>query len=105
MQSIEAIRFTDAVILVLDATLSISKQDLRIANLALDEGRIIIIAVNKWDLIKPKDQEQSIDYYSRQISIHLPQILEIPIVYVSAETKYNIYKILDKIFKIKQSCN
>ena len=50
----EAVRFAEVCILVIDATQLLEKQDLTIAREIEDEGRAIVLAVNKWDLIEDK---------------------------------------------------
>jgi GTPase len=50
--AIGSIKFADTVILILDATIALEQQDLTIANYVIDQGRSLVIAVNKWDLIR-----------------------------------------------------
>lgn len=52
---IRAIKFAELVVVVLDATIPFEKQDLQIIELAAREGRGIVIALNKWDLIEDRD--------------------------------------------------
>ena len=52
--TLRAIRFAEVVVLVLDAAAPFEKQDLRIADLVEREGRALVIAVNKWDLMGQK---------------------------------------------------
>jgi GTPase len=51
-ESLRVIRLAEIVVLVCDATQALEQQDLSIANLVLDEGRALILALNKWDLVK-----------------------------------------------------
>jgi GTPase len=51
---LRAVRFAEVVVLVLDAAIAFEKQDLSIASLVESEGRAIVIAVNKWDLVANK---------------------------------------------------
>ncbi len=53
-KSMLAIRMSDIVILVLDSTDKLNKQDLILAKRAIDYGKSIIISLNKWDLIEDK---------------------------------------------------
>jgi GTP-binding protein len=82
--TLRAIRFAEIVVLVLDATVMLEKQDLTIARMIEDEGRALVIAVNKWDLIddKPKALEKLRD----RLQISLPQLAGIVCVPVSAAT-------------------
>ena len=52
--TLDAIRFADCVIVMIDATAPFEKQDLTIADLIAREGRAIVFAVNKWDLLDNK---------------------------------------------------
>ena len=52
--ALEAIRFADCVVVMIDATAPFEKQDLTIADLIAREGRAIVFAVNKWDLLENK---------------------------------------------------
>ena len=52
--ALRAIRFAETVVIIFDATIPFEKQDLQIARLVIDEGRALVIVVNKWDLIEPK---------------------------------------------------
>ena len=52
--AVRALRFAEIVVLVLDAEAPLEKQDLTIARTTLEEGRALILAVNKWDLVKDR---------------------------------------------------
>ena len=51
-----AVRFAHVVVLVVDASMMLERQDLNIARLVIEEGRSLLIAVNKWDLIRNKNK-------------------------------------------------
>ena len=52
--ALKAIRFAEVVVLLLDAEQPFEKQDLQIADLIAQEGRALVIAVNKWDLVRDR---------------------------------------------------
>src|SRR6185369_174347 len=52
--ALDAIRFADCVVVTIDATMPFEKQDLTIADLIAREGRAIVFAINKWDLLENK---------------------------------------------------
>ena len=54
--ALKAIRFAETVVLLLDAEHPFEKQDLQIAELIAEEGRALVIAVNKWDLVRERDK-------------------------------------------------
>jgi GTP-binding protein len=80
--TIQALRETQAVILVLDATVMLEKQDLAIARLAIEEGRAVVIAANKWDLID--DARTASQKLRDRLEISLPQLRGVEIVMISA---------------------
>ena len=102
-ESLRHIKFCDAVILMLDSAQPLSKQDLRIANIAIEEGRVVVIAVNKWDIASKENKKLLQKHFEDNIMKCLPQIAKVPIIYISAQTKYNIYKVIDAIIDIKKS--
>ena len=69
--TLEAIRFAHVVVLVLDATMMPEKQDLVIARHIIDEGRAIVIAVNKWDAVE--DRQEALDLLYDRMEISLPR--------------------------------
>jgi GTPase len=80
--TLRVIREVQVVVLVLDAQLMLEKQDLTIARQVVDEGRVLILAVNKWDLIE--DQQVALRKLRDRLEISLPQVKGVPFVTVSA---------------------
>ena len=91
-----AIRFAHVVSLVIDASMMLERQDLNIARLVIEEGRSLLIAVNKWDLIR--DKSKAIKELERRIKISLPQVKDIPYVPISALKNRNLDGLIDKSF-------
>ena len=83
-ESIRAIKYAEVVVLVLDSTDLLEKQDLTIARRVVDEGRVLILAVNKWDLVK--DQKETLERLNDRLQTSLPQVRGIPVVTLSAKT-------------------
>ncbi len=81
--SLRAIRLAQVVVLVLDATQMLERQDLNIASLVAEEGRSLIIAVNKWDLVD--DPAAAIGRLRDRIETSLPQIKGVRFFRVSAK--------------------
>ncbi|MGB9665048.1 MAG: ribosome biogenesis GTPase Der, partial [Ignavibacteria bacterium] len=98
LRTLKALDRCNVVIILIDATQGIEKQDMRIINEAIKRKRGIIIAVNKWDLIEKDDKT------ARKFEIALKEILGefnyIPIVFISALTKQRIYKVIEIALKI-----
>ena len=82
--TLDAIRFADCVIVVIDATMAFEKQDLTIADLIAREGRAIVFAVNKWDLVENK--AGGIAKLRDKLDRLLPQVAGAPLIAISALT-------------------
>lgn len=102
-QSITAIRRSNVVIVVMDATIPFEKQDLTIAKIAINEGKGLVFAVNKIDLLE-RDIRDKIAEKLNEISYNYLESIEgIPIIYISAlQGKYmnlllkNVVTIFDR---------
>jgi len=78
---IRAVKFAEVVVVLLDATIPFEKQDLSIADLVESEGRAIVVALNKWDLVEGGRGRLA---EMRETMEHLlPQIRGAPLVAVS----------------------
>ncbi len=97
-KSMLAIRMSDIVILVLDATNKLNKQDLILAKRAIDYGKSIVISLNKWDLIEDKKNLKR--YFSEKIKISLSQLNDVKILPTSCFKIYGIDKLLEDIINI-----
>ena len=83
-----AIKFAHSVILAMDATQAFEAQDVAIANIAISEGRPLVIAINKWDLVKDKSRYNNALVDS--INKLLPEIKDVSIIYISAISGHNV---------------
>ena len=98
-----AIDFAQVVAIVLDARDMLEKQDLIIASNVIEEGRALIIVVNKWDLIKNK--KEALDKLHDRMEKSLPQVRGIPVVTVSAKNDRKLDKILDAVLDVFEVWN
>ncbi len=97
-ESRRAIDFAQVVVLVLDARDMLEKQDLTIARSVIEEGRALVIALNKWDLIK--DTKGALNKLHDRLETSLPQIRGIPVVTLSAKTGRGTNKLLDAVLDV-----
>ena len=95
IRSYTAIERADVVLMVIDANEGISEQDSKIAGMAHDEGKCIVIVVNKWDLIE-KDND-SVKNYTKQIREELPFMMYAPIIFISTLTGQRFGQIREQI--------
>lgn len=93
--TLRSIRFAEVTVLVLDAECPLEKQDLSIAQHVINEGRALVIAVNKSDLVKG-------DFLSElrhELKYVLPQVKKVPCISISAKNGRNLDKLMEEIFK------
>lgn len=95
--AIEEIKMAEVVILVIDAAIPFETQDLQIADLVEREGRAMVIAVNKWDLVE--DKAQLLRTLNARVDELLPQWKGVPIVALSALSGEGIERLMPTIVK------
>ena len=93
IRTVAAIERSDVVILMIDATEGVSEQDAKIAGIAHDRGRGLIIAVNKWDAIE-KDNH-TVKEYTKKVRDILSFVPYAEVIFISALTGQRTKKIFD----------
>jgi GTPase len=88
-------------VLVVDATVGMHNQDLRIATQAWDQGCGLIVLVNKWDLVEEKDANTARQGQDALIA-KAPFLDYVPFLYVSALTGQRVRKVLDQIIEVAE---
>jgi GTP-binding protein len=101
--ALKAIRFAEVVVLLLDVEKPFEKQDLQIASLIADEGRALVIALNKWDLVR--DREKRLAGLRETCQRLLPQIKGVSLVPVSAMTGQGLDKLMQAILAADEMWN
>jgi GTPase len=101
--TLRAVRFAEVVVLVLDAEQMLERQDLAIARLVEEEGRALVLAVNKWDVVadKPKALERLRD----RLEVSLPQLQGLATVTLSAKTGRGTEKLMPAVFAAHDAWN
>jgi GTP-binding protein len=92
---LRAIRFAEVVIVVLDATIPFEKQDLQIADLIIREGRALVIAFSKWDLVE--EPQKTLAELREKTERLLPQVRGVRAVPLSAETNRGLEKVMEAV--------
>ncbi|MFZ1773096.1 MAG: ribosome biogenesis GTPase Der [Rhizobiaceae bacterium] len=100
---LRAIRFAEVVIVALDATIPFEKQDLQIADLIVREGRALVIAFTKWDLLE--EPQKALAAMREQAERLLPQVRGCLSVPVSAETNKGLEKLMDAVLQAHKTWN
>jgi GTP-binding protein len=101
--ALKAIRFAEVVVLLLDVEQPFEKQDLQIASLIADAGRALVIALNKWDLVR--DREKRLAGLRETCQRLLPQIKGVALVPISAMTGQGLDKLMQAILAADQMWN
>ena len=101
--TLEAIRFAECVVVMIDATAPFEKQDLTIADLIAREGRAVVFAVNKWDLVEHRGGK--ISELREKLDRLLPQVWGAPLIAVSARTGEGIDRLLPAIEEADRAWN
>lgn len=96
-----AIDFAEVVVLLLDATRGLEHQDLKIASMVLEEGRALIIAINKWDVAE--DPGGLFHGVRAALEDGLAQVRGVPLISVSARTGKGIDVLLASAFEIRDA--
>jgi len=101
--TLHSIRFAEVVVLVLDSALGLEKQDLSIARLVIEEGRALVLAVNKWDTVK--DRKRALKEVEDRLQTSLPQVRGIPVVTCSSLTGRGLEKLLPAVVRVHEIWN
>ena len=96
--TIETIRMAQVVVLVMDAEAILDKQDLAIARLVVEEGRALVIAINKWDAVS--NPAQAMARLRDRLETSLPQVRGLPTVTLSALTGRGVGALMDAVIGI-----
>ncbi|MFN9499642.1 MAG: ribosome biogenesis GTPase Der [Erythrobacteraceae bacterium] len=96
-----AVDFAEVVVLLLDATQGLEHQDLKIASLVLEEGRALMIAINKWDLAE--DASKLFNGIRGALDDGLAQVRGLPVFAVSAKTGKGLDQMLAGAFEIREA--
>ena len=96
-----AIDYAEVVVLLLDATRGLESQDLRIADQVLEEGRALVIALNKWDVAE--NASSLFNGVKAALEEGLSQLKGVPVLTVSGKTGKGIDQVLGAAFEVRDS--
>ena len=99
LKSLDAIDKADVVILMVDATRNIENQALGIAARVYNAGKILCVALNKWDLVEPELRDEKLLKLKHQFSNSFHQIIKPMILAVSAETGTGVQNMFRRIYE------
>ena len=99
LKSLDAIGKADVVILVVDATKNIENQALGIAGRVYDAGKILCVALNKWDLVDATERDEKLLKLKHQFSNSFHQIIKPLILAISAETGMGVQNLFKRVYE------
>lgn len=99
LKSLDAIAKADVVILVVDATRNIENQALGIAARVFDAGKILCVALNKWDLVAPELRDEKLLKLKHQFANSFHQIIKPMILAISAETGTGVQNLFRRVYE------
>lgn len=100
LRSRKAIDSSDVCILMIDATEGLQNQDLKIATLAWEAGRGLVLVINKWDLYEDKT-DKSADKFRKDAIEKVPYLGFVPFLFTSALTGQRVTKVLDVVLEVQ----
>ena len=101
--TLDAVRFADCVIVVIDQAAPFEKQDLTIADMIAREGRAAVFAANKWDLVE--NRAGAIGKLRERLDNSLPQLAGAPLIAVSALTGEGLDRLLPAVLAADRAWN
>ncbi len=93
--TLRSLKFADVVALMVDATMPLERQDLTIARLVAQEGRALVVVLNKWDLIE--DPNAAMTEIRHTLTSQLADVRGVPCIPLSALTGRNVEKLLPAV--------
>ena len=102
IRAIAAIERSDVCLVMIDATEGLTEQDKKIAGLAHDSRKGVVLAINKWDLIE-KDTK-TMDAYRKKVRAELPFLSYAPDVFISVKDGQRLRNVLEIVSAVNENC-
>ena len=99
LKSLDAIEKSDIVILIVDATKNIENQALSIAGRVYDAGKILCVALNKWDLVDQNERDEKLLKLKHQFTNSFHQIIKPLILAISAQTGTGVQNLFKRVYE------
>ena len=98
-----ALDYAEVVVVVVDAANPLESQDLTVARKVVEEGRALVLAVNKWDMVR--NQTAVKNTIKERLHNSLQQVKGLPVVYISAKTGMGMDLLMKEVFRIHKIWN
>ena len=102
LRAIAAIERSDVCLVMIDAAEGVTEQDKKIAGLAHDSGKGIVLAINKWDLIEKDDK--TMEAHRKKLREEIPFLSYAPDVFISVKDGQRLRKVLETVSAVNQNC-
>ncbi len=102
-ETFETIKMAEVVVLVVDADAVLDNQELTLARHVIDEGRALVIAINKWDVVKEK--RRAMETLDERLRDSMAQVKNIPTVTISGLTGHRVDTLMEEVFKVHETWN
>jgi len=96
-----AIDSADVCVLMIDATEGLQNQDLKIATMAWEAGRGLVLVLNKWDIYESKT-DKSTEKFRKDVIEKAPYLAYVPFLFTSAKTGLRVTKVLDIVLGVQE---
>jgi len=100
LRALKSINRADVCLLLIDATEMVTAQDAHVASYILEEGKSVVVIVNKWDLIE-KDT-YTINQFTAKVRQDLKFLDYVPVLFISAKTGQRIHKVLSLALQVQE---
>jgi GTP-binding protein len=97
-RSLRAVDRGDLVVHLIDGPEGVTDQDAQILSYAIQRGKALVLAVNKWDLVSKGDGD--VQKYRDEVKYRLPFLEFVPVVFMSASTGYGVRKLLETALRV-----
>ncbi len=101
--AVRAIRFAEVVVLLIDPQNAFEKQDLTIGDMVTEEGRALVIAINKWDLVT--DKQKRLRELKQMVAQSLSQVPDVAVVTISARAEKGLDPLMSAVVKAHEIWN
>ena len=103
LSAIDSVKYAQIVILVIDCNEALSREDLTIASHIVEEGRVLVIAANKWDVVVKKEQVRV--ELRKRLNIAFSQLKGVHLVEISALNKVGIESLMNEVLLMYKKWN
>lgn len=101
--ALRSIQYANVAALILDASCPLEKQDMNIARHVVDEGRALVIVLNKWDLAA--DKQRILNEVQHELKYHFAQVKQVPLITTCALEKTGLTQFMDAVLNVYKLWN